>query len=453
LTDEERRGAELSSQSHKVKQIRRRVAKIREHELKTRSVWERRFDTVQRWLWMLYHEYLKDEVQIRAQSLAFLMIFSLLPLIAGAFFVFTFFAQFGMVQDALQGMVSQFLGTIPPVHRDFINEYILHFKDAYLANLTQTSSSVGVFALLILAWVGLQTFNNVDATLNYIWSADRSRPFYEKARNFIVVAVVAPLVLTAGFSVPIILQKFSVTRFFLERFTILSVLLNFVIPSVLVLGIFLMMYRFIPVRRVWWRSAFYGALFSTSMLAMVNLVMRIYFAVGTNSAYGKAAAVPLIGFWIYALWIVVILGAEVSFLIQNGHDIFVAPEREPSLKEGRGLLSILVHLYRAYLKGSGPARFETLREVSGLDSAKTRHCLQYLSRQNWVVECAERPELAVGEYVLARDPSTLALDALLIDYFCFSESETTGPLDKQWDKGLDHWVGFFKKTSLADLAK
>jgi membrane protein len=436
----------MSAQSQKIKQIRRRVTKIRAREVAASSSWERKLSALQRWAWMLYHEFLKDDVQIRAQSLSFLMIFSLLPLIAGAFFVFTFFAQFGMVQDALVGMVDQFLGTIPSVHRPFINDYILRFKDSYLEGIAKTSGSVGVFAVLILGWVGLQTFNNVDSTLNYIWSADQPRPFYEKVRNFIVVSVVAPLVLTAGFSVPIILQRLSVTRFFFERFPLLSVLLNYVIPWILVLGTFLMMYRFIPVRRVWWKSAFYGALFSTFTMGIVNLLMRVYFAVGTQSAYGKAAVVPLIGFWIYALWIVVILGAEVSSLVQNGHDIFAARERGPSVKEGEGLIQILLSLFEAYRDGKGPVRFETLREHSKMDTFQTRSCLQFLSRETLVVECGTGP--AAGEYVLAQDLAALPVDVLLRKFFGFGE----GSSGRVWEKGLDQWMGFFKKVTIPDLA-
>lgn len=440
----------MSVNSQKMKSIRRRVTKIRAREVAAGTSWERKFSALQRWAWMLYHEFLKDDVQIRAQSLSFLMIFSLLPLIAGAFFIFTFFAQFGMVQDAIGGMVEQFLGTIPSVHRPFINDYILRFKDSYLEGIARTSSSVGIFALLILGWVGLQTFNNVDATLNYIWSADQGRPFYEKVRNFIVVAVVAPLVLTAGFSVPIILQRLSVTRFFFEKFPLLSVLLNYVIPSVLVLGTFLMMYRFIPVRRVWWKSAFYGALFSTFTLGLVNLLMRVYFALGTQSAYGKAAVVPLIGFWIYALWIVVILGAEVSFLVQNGHDIFAARERGPSVKEGEGLIQVLLALFEAYRDGSGPLRFESLRELSKMDTFQTRSCLQFLTRQKLVVECGAGP--AAGEYVLAKDIAAISVEELLRKFFALEESSGKSASERAWEKGLDQWMNSFKKVSIPDLA-
>jgi membrane protein len=358
-----------------------------------------------------------------------------------------------MVQDALSRGMENLLSNIPPDQRLILQDYILQFKDAYLANLAQTSSSIGIFALFILIWVGMQAFNNLDSTLNYLWSSDRSRPFAEKARNFIVVSVVAPIVLLAGFSIPFVLHRFSVTRFFLERVTLLGVLLNYVIPFFLVFGTFLVMYRYLPVCRVWWRSAFWGALFATVTLELTNLLMRVYFLLGTNSAYGKAAAVPLIGFWIYALWIVVILGAQISFLIQNEEGLFVGVGEEPTLRQGQGLLILLTELSKAFYSGKGTVPFDALRRSTDLDSIATRYCLKYLMQHKLVVECIDEKTHQGGEYALARELDSVSLPLLLKNFFEFPSSRGNLALKKAWQESVQHWLKYFEKTSVSDLAK
>lgn len=373
----------MSLQSQKVKKVGQRVIRLQERE-KGKHSWKKWGAAIERWALMLYHEFLRDEVNIRAQSLAYLTVFSLLPLIAFGFFIFTFLSQFGLVQDALYGMLENFLSSIPAEHRQFMNEYVLKFKDAYLANLTKTSSSVGIFALLVLGWVGLQTFNNIDSTLNYLWSADRARPFWEKVRNFIVVSVVAPIILVGGFSVPIILQRLPVTGFFFQRFPFLSVLLNYCVPFLLILGTFMAMYRFVPVRRVYWKSAFWGGLFATVCMQLTQVLMHFYFVFGTNSAYGKAGAIPIVGFWIYLLWIVVILGAEVSFLLQNGKDVFLSTLPEPSFGEGKAILITLAELQHAYLEGTGPVSLNTLMEKIDTPVVKFRNVLSFLTQKNLI---------------------------------------------------------------------
>ncbi len=443
----------MSVQNEELKKIGQRVVRLGQLEQKEDNAVQKIWHRTQRWFWMLMHEFDRDSVNIRAQSLAYLTIFSLLPLVAGAFFVFTFLAQFGMVQDSIQTMLANFLGTIPMEHRESINAYIIHFKDAYLANVTRASGSVGIFAILILGWVGLQMYSNIDTTLNAIWSSDRSRPFHERVGSFIIVVVLAPIVVIGGFSVPLILQRFPVTRFLLERIPVLGVLLNYVIPYALVFGIFLVMYRFVPVRRVWWKSAIAGAGFATLGLILANIGMRIYFHYGTNSAYGKAAAVPLVGFWIYLLWIVIILGAEVSFLFQNAKDIFIAFRREPALREGEGVLSILAELYRAHHKGLGAVSFERLQDIGDLNSRQVRSILEYLQRKKLVAECLTQDNQVGGDYVLAREVEELDLGALLADFFDCAPGRVTAPVGKAWSKSLDHWTAFYEKIKIPDLAK
>ncbi len=442
----------MSVLSENIKSIGRRVEALRVREENESNTWKRRGLAFLRWFWMIYHEYLRDDVTVRAQSLSYLMLFSILPLIAGAFFIFTFFAQFGMVQDAMSGAVEQFLSTIPAEHQAFVRDYVLRFKDAYLANMTQSSGSVGIFALFFLIWIGLSTFSNLDTTLNVIWSSESKRPFAEQARNFIVVVVLAPIVLAGGFSVPLILKRFVVTRYILEQVSILGVMLAYVIPGVLILAMFLAMYRFLPVRRVWWRSAFWGALFATVGLALTNVAMRIYFHYGTNTAYGKAAVVPLIGLWIYLLWLVVILGAEVSFLVQNAKDIFVSDDEGPTFKEGEGMLSVLAGLFRAHQEGMGPVSFELLRDQSGLDSEKLRRVISFLMEQEIAVECLGQHGSEGGLYVLSKDVQELPVHTLLERFFQSVGSSEFKGLGVLWEAGFAHWIKFFKKTHVADLA-
>jgi len=439
----------VSVRSENLSKISARIAELRRDLKPGAGRGYRLWVGLRLWAWMLYHEFQNDDVNVRAQSLAFLTLFSILPLIAGAFFVFAFFSRFGMVQDALQRFIDNFLSTIPAAHREYVRDYILQFKDSYLENITQTSGSVGVFALLVLAWVGLQAFNNIDETLNYIWSAERVRRFHEKVGNFIVVVVLAPMVLIAGFSVPLILARVPITRFFLDHVPALGVLLNYVIPSALVLATFFCMYRFLPVCRVWWKSALAGALFSTFTLWVVNALMGLYFAFGTNSAYGKAAVIPLVGFWIYALWVVVILGAEVSFLLQNGRDIGARLDDGPSFSSGRSLLVILVELQRAYQSGQGPLSLERLRDVAGNDSATARAVVDHLVETGMVAEVISDEE--GGQYTLARTLDGLEVGTLLRGFYRLDERRRSA-VDKLWHTNLAAWLKTFDKTRLTDLA-
>lgn len=433
----------MTAQSKKITAVAQKIRVLYEREHAEKRGWHRSLLWLTRWALMLYHEFLRDDVKVRAESLAFLMIFSLLPLIAGAFFVFTIFAQFGFVQDALQGTVEKFLVTIPLEHRGFVQEYVLKFKDSYLQSMTSKSGSIGIFALFILMWVGLQTFNNVDRMLNHIWSSDRNRPFIEQVRNFLVVAVAAPLVLVSGLSVPLILQKLSATRSLFEAFPIVAVLLNSIVTPGLILVTFLALYRYVPVRRVRWRPALAGALFATVCFELANWAMQLYFAFGTNSAYGKAAIVPLIGLWIYVVWIIIILGAEVGFLLQNQRDILFASSFDPTLREGAALLSLLSTLYAAHRAGRNPVAFDKLRAASGIATSRVHLILDYLHQKKILVECVTPQQSSEGAYALAFDPGAIELREMLQDFFKGARDVSASGLEQAWKENLTTWFDAF----------
>lgn len=439
----------MSVQIRKLTGIRSHLRRVRQKEGAERRRWAKAGLTLGRWVLMLQHEFIRDDVRVRAESLAFLMVFSLLPLVAGCFFLFSFFTQFGMVQDALLDVVNRFLSTIPEGHRGFVQDYVLRFKDAYLSTLHQKSGSIGIFALFILIWVGLQTFRNVDKTLNHIWSADRTRPFFEQVRNFLVVAVASPLVLIAALSIPLILKRTVGGQVLLESVPMMAWMMNnFLMPS-LVFGTFSLVYRFVPVRRVRWRSALAGAGFATVALLLANYLVEVYFRIGTQSAYGKAAVVPIIGFWIYVVWIIVILGAEVSYLYQNGRDLLRAAEWEPSLREGEGMLAALVELQRAHVEGTNPVPFDRLRDLTALDTGRLMGLLEYLGRRGLVLECSVSGSSLEGAYALGKDLGEVDVGALLAEFFSLREGDTS--VRRFWNEAISEWAAGFTGLRVADL--
>lgn len=440
----------MSVQSRKLNWLKQRIRKLREREIGERSRWKRRGIEAFRWALMLYHEFLRDEVKIRAESLAFLLIFSLLPLIAGGFFIFTLFAQVGMVQDAMQSVLSNFLSTIPDEHRGFVLDYVLHFKDAYLASIRDKSGSIGIFALAVLAWVGIATFDNIDRTLNFIWSSDRARPFGEQVRNFLVISVAAPFVLIATFSVPLILKKIPATAFLLDQIPLLGYLMNSVLAPLLVVGTFYLLYRYVPVRHVRWKSALAGALFSAVLLGLANYGVHYYFKVGTQTAYGKAAVVPLIAFYIYVVWIIVILGAELSYLMQNQRDILASADFVPSFREGEGLLYTLSSLLVAHRNGK-PVPFDRLLDETRLESGQLHGILDFLERRHLSIEALVTENAgSEGAYVLAKDVTELDLGDLLRQFYG-TRAATDGHVHAIWAEGLKTWTKHFEGMTVAQL--
>jgi membrane protein len=441
------RNQRISKLEHQIRHAQRRqAAAVTRGE---RAKW-----FLARWFLMLNWKILKDDVTVRAESLAFLMTFSLLPIIAGLFFIVSIFTKFGMVQETVNQVTERILSAFPDEHRVLFTEYVVKFRDGYLDSLSSKSGSLGIFALLFLFWVGLRAFNNMDRTLNFIWFSERQRPFLEKVRNFVFVAVAAPFVTIGSLSVPLILAKTPVTRDIMLQVPFLKTLLNLVIPSLLTWGVFTMLYKYLPVRRVKLSAALWGGLFTTVMVYAANAILQIYFKHGTQSLYGKAAIVPLMGLWIYWVWIIVILGAEVSYLIQNQQYLSKVGRRTPSFFEGECLLAVLLYLQEAYNKGENPVHFETLFNHTLLESDALRRIIRFLERRNIVIQVASNADSVDTEYSLAREMKDMSLRELLND-FLFQDRPrvAASAVDPYFNKSLEKWLDGFENKTIADFTK
>ncbi|MBS1959391.1 MAG: YihY/virulence factor BrkB family protein [Bdellovibrionales bacterium] len=260
---------------------------------------------------MLQYEFVKDEIGIRAESLSYFTLFSILPLLAGAFLFVSFFSQWAPVQAGFQGLIERFLSPIPDDYRDDLMDFVVQFKDDYLQKISQNSSSLGIFAFIVLVWIGAKVYFNIENLMNRIWNTDERRSWIERIQNFILCGVIAPVAGVAVITLPTILKSATDIE--------VGIWWEQGLPLIIVFLSLTFVFKFFPNTRVKWKSALGGSIAGMLMFGAANSLLQIYFRFGTNTAYGKMAAVPLLALFIYVFWMIFILGAELSFLIQHPH--------------------------------------------------------------------------------------------------------------------------------------
>ncbi len=326
---------------------------------------------------MMHFEFLKNDVAIRAQSLSYFTLFSILPLIAGVFLILGFFSQWGPVQREFEDLMGGLLGSIPGEQRAYLLNYILQFKDQYLQNLAQKSGTIGVFAVLVLFWIGARVYFNVESLMNRIWSVRADRQLFERIKNFVATMVFLPLVYALVISLPKVMEHFGNREVGL-----------FLDQGLLVLVIFttlLAILKGFPNTRVSWKSSFAGALAGTIGYTLANVVLRIYFRFGTETAYGKVGVLPVFAFFIYVGWLIFIFSVEVGLLVERGG--WIMERRLPQTTLGSALVleRVLYHLDKKFKEGSGPQRLSTLCSVLNLSEVSVGFALEYLERRGWVL--------------------------------------------------------------------
>jgi len=261
-----------------------------------------------RLLYLIGFGFIKDQCIIRAAALTFTTILSIVPFLAVAFSISK---GFGLQNSEKMREWVLYLTTGRPEVADKIIEYIDRTN-------VQALGWVGVATLLftVLSLVG-----TIEKAFNTIWHVNKGRSAWRKVTDFFPVIVFGPLILfvASSFNVSLQQQDMVSTLLSVETIGLLEAIFLKLTPYMLIIIAFSMMYAFIPHVRVKISSAVLGGALG-GILWQLAQWGYIYWQIGAakyNAIYGSFAQLPVLLIWLYISWIIVLLGAEVSYAWQN----------------------------------------------------------------------------------------------------------------------------------------
>jgi membrane protein len=323
-------------------------------ELDSLAGWRRRAYAASRMLYMVTTGFLADHCIIRASALTFTTILAIVPLLAVAFSISKGFglqnAEF--FRDFLMGVSA---GRVEVV--DKILQYIGNTN-------VKTLGWMGVGALLLTVFT---TVGNVERAFNTIWAVKKGRTTWRKFTDFFSIIVICPLVVLIAASFTVALQKTGVVHSFIVNpaYDGLEKLLLKGLSLALVWVGFTFAYAFIPNTRVKLGAAAAGGVVAGTMWQMAQWAY-INWQIGFtryNAIYGSFAQLPLFLVWLYISWVLVLLGAEISFAAQRLHAFVrrgLSEGLSPLSRQKTALLA-LAHLAKRFQAGLAP---QTLSETA-----------------------------------------------------------------------------------------
>jgi uncharacterized BrkB/YihY/UPF0761 family membrane protein/DNA-binding IscR family transcriptional regulator len=132
---------------------------------------------------------------------------------------------------------------------------------------------------------------------------------------------------------------------------------------------FTLLYAFLPNTQVKLKPALVGALAATLLWGLTRWGLTLSSAtlVKYNTVYGSLATIPITMFWLYLSWLIVILGAELTFALQNlrtQRKEELATETTALFKETVAL-RMCAAIASAFEAGLAPPDLEDLSELTG----------------------------------------------------------------------------------------
>lgn len=324
---------------------------------------------------LIVRGFTENNLQLRASALTFYALMSLVPVLALGFGIAKGFG----LDDMLDGVIRNRLSDYPELANKLVE-----FSNALLER-TGGGLIAGV-GVAMLFWAAIKLLHHIELSFNVIWQINRQRRWFRKFSDYLSIMVIAPVLIIVSSSVNVYVQssirKAASSMELIDMVKPYVLVLLRIAPYVLVSLVLAILYVIMPNTRVKIRSALIGGLVAGAGFVGTQW-LYLYFQFGMskyNAIYGSFAAVPLFLVWMQLSWLIVLLGAELCFAMQNVH-LYEYEHEMHNLSHKRTkelsllLLSSVVARFR---RGNTPLTSEQLAQRHALPLRLTRRLLQWM---------------------------------------------------------------------------
>ncbi len=309
----------------------------------------------------------QDRLPVRSATLAYWTAVGAVPLMVLAF---ALTGELGLTEVTVEAVRGILYDT---VLSDAVGDEISAVVENLLTRVDlSTVGSVGVLGLMAIT---SQIYFQVELAVNDIFSTRLHRSWIWRFVLFNLSVLVAPVIVATGMVLSARLP---------ETASAVGVVLPWLMTSLA----FVVAIKYLPNTPVKWRSAVIGGLVSAALFEGAKRGFTLYTdLLGTRDSmarlYGSVAFLPVFLIWLNFVWLVILMGVELSYVIDKGSQLLDV-QRERALDphaarrhpDGLFALGVLLALYEA--ADEGPVTVSRVADVAGVPRHHTLAALEVL---------------------------------------------------------------------------
>ena len=349
---------------------------------------------------VVVRDVLSGELTLRAMGLVYTTLLSLVPLLAVSFSVLKAFG----VHRALEPVLYNFLAPLGPRGADLalrIVEFVNNMKVGVL----------GFVGLGLLIYTVISLVQKIEESFNAIWRVRSLRSILQRFSDYLSVVLVGPVLVVSALGITASLMSTALMQRILAVEPIGSIVsaAGELVPYVLVCAAFTFVYAFVPNTKVRFRSALVGGVIGGVLWETIGWGFASFIVASTRYAavYSGFAILILFLIWLYLSWLILLVGAEISFYYQSPHYLVV--ERDVRVPDARLIeqtaLSVLFLVAQNFYHNRPPWTAGSLAQRLGVSIAPVEEIVEALKKKGLIAEIAGDPPA----YLPARDLETILL--------------------------------------------
>lgn len=348
----------------------------------------------------LHREFSRGELTLRAMGLVYTTLLSLVPLLAVSFSVLKAFD----VHNQIEPVLANFMAPLGDKGVE-ITANIIGFVENMRVGV------LGSLGLAVLIFTVVSLVQKIENAFNSIWHDTPTRSVLRRFSDYLSVMLVGPvLVFSAiGLTASMVSNRLVQKILAIEPFGTAFYLAGQVMPYLLIIAAFTFVYIFIPNTKVRLSSALTGGVIAGILWKTAGWGFAVFVAHSANyhAIYSGFAIVIIFMIWIYVSWLILLLGAQISFYHQNPQFLRQRVETPRLSAHVQEYLAywLMRKIGTAFSRGETPPRLSELAQRAQVPTDLLNEVEGALKREQLIRETADEPPGLVP----GRDLDTLTL--------------------------------------------
>ena len=296
------------------------------------------------------HKFLRNRSAVTASALSYYSITSIVPVLALMLAVAKGFGGDKVLKEWLQEQMYT---------NEEVVEIIIDFSSKAL-DYSQNGLIAGV-GVIILLWTMIKMLSNVEISINRVWGINKNRNIFKRLIYYFAFLIVAPILIIIISSINVVAVSYIKTLILNggllgKAGEFLSSMITFA-PYFLVWVCYILIYKLTPNIKVNFKSALISGILAGTIFQLVQW-FYLKFQIGVssyNAIYGGFAALPLMLVWLNISWNIVLWGAELSYVVQNGPFLFkdIRQNINPLIENADIVIKMMKYISSHFIQNKG----------------------------------------------------------------------------------------------------
>ena len=278
---------------------------------------------VLRYMYGLGRDIVFGQLTLRAMSLVYTTLLSVVPLIA---FSFSVLKGLGKHKE-LEPLLYDFLAPLGPQGEQITQQVI-----ALVDNVK--GSVLGGVSLAFFIYTAISMVQKVEESFNYVWYVSKPRSFARRFSEYFFVLLIGPILMVTALGMITSIRSNAVVQMILANESLgrIFVVGSQLTPYLLITGVFTFLYMYMPNTKVKFKAALVGGLAGGFLWASAGAFFAtfILYASRTQLIYSGFAVAITTLIWLYLSWLILLIGAQLAFYFQQPAFLRIG-RREPRL--------------------------------------------------------------------------------------------------------------------------